>query len=157
MARHSTHFDELIDIAELKALSGEASFAKGLQLASQGWVQQTSDSPNHHDTLVQFYLELGRGQDACDWVANHRIPPPLLLTLAGQILSSNPVLGMDTTSGRQAAMWMRAITTAIRRIANGIIMLIPHIIQSVAASAHGLQRDDDGARIISANACQQPP
>jgi hypothetical protein len=54
-------------------------------------------------------------------------------------------------------MWMKAITTAIRRIANGIIMLIPHIIQSVAASAHGLQRDDDGARIISANACQQPP
>jgi hypothetical protein len=118
LARHATHFDELIDIAELKALSGEASFAKGLQLASQGRVQQTSDSSNHHDTLVQFYLELGR------------VP---------------------------AAMWMKAITTAIRRIANGIIMLIPHIIQSVAASAHGLQRDDDGARIISANACQQPP
>jgi hypothetical protein len=77
LARHSTHFDELIDIAELKALSGEASFAKGLQLASQGRVQQTSYSSNHHDTLVQFYLELGRVQDACDWVANHRITPPL--------------------------------------------------------------------------------
>jgi hypothetical protein len=36
LARHATHFDELIDIAELKALSGKASFAKGLQLASQG-------------------------------------------------------------------------------------------------------------------------
>ena len=40
MARRSAHVNELIDIAELKAQSGEASFANGTKLASQGAVQQ---------------------------------------------------------------------------------------------------------------------
>ncbi|HHQ4642575.1 TPA: SWIM zinc finger family protein [Aeromonas veronii] len=66
MARSSTHCDELIDLAELKAQSGETSFAKGVKLASQGAVQQLAQDGESITARVQgshlyrVRLEVGR-------------------------------------------------------------------------------------------------
>lgn len=62
-------------------------------------------SPMHHDALVRFYLELGSLQDACDWVANHKISPGLLLTLADKIAPAKPELAM-TYSFRVASSYV---------------------------------------------------
>ncbi|MFM4704172.1 SWIM zinc finger domain-containing protein [Aeromonas bivalvium] len=58
-------------------------------------VRQPFNSSSHQDALVRFYLALDRVQDACDWVALHRISPELLLTLADRIAPAEPVLAMS--------------------------------------------------------------
>lgn len=66
MARSTSHSAELIDIAELKAQSGDASFAKGVKLASQGVVQQLAQDGETITARVQgshlyrVRLECGR-------------------------------------------------------------------------------------------------
>ncbi|MGL6417465.1 SWIM zinc finger family protein [Aeromonas allosaccharophila] len=66
MARSTSHSAELIDIAELKAQSGDASFAKGVKLASQGAVQQLAQDGETITARVQgshlyrVRLECGR-------------------------------------------------------------------------------------------------
>ncbi|WP_429022338.1 SWIM zinc finger family protein [Aeromonas allosaccharophila] len=66
MVRSTSHSAELIDIAELKAQSGDASFAKGVKLASQGAVQQLAQDGETITARVQgshlyrVRLECGR-------------------------------------------------------------------------------------------------
>lgn len=63
----------------------------------QAAVRQPFNSSSHQDVLVRFYLEQGRAQDACDWVATHKISPELLLTLADKIAPDNPQLAISYT------------------------------------------------------------
>lgn len=60
----------------------------------QAAVRQPFNLPSHQDALVRFYLDQGRVQDACDWVAHHKISPELLLTLAERIAPDHPELAM---------------------------------------------------------------
>ena len=66
MAHSTSHSAELMDIAELKAQSGDASFAKGVKLASQGAVQQLAQDGETITARVQgshlyrVRLECGR-------------------------------------------------------------------------------------------------
>jgi len=63
----------------------------------QAAVRQTFNLSSHQDALVRFYLALDRVQDACDWVATHKISPALLLTLADRIAPAEPMLAMSYT------------------------------------------------------------
>lgn len=64
---------------------------------AQAAVSQPFNLSSHQDALVRFYLDQGRLQDACDWVATHQISPELLLTLADKIAPDNPLLAISYT------------------------------------------------------------
>jgi uncharacterized Zn finger protein len=61
----------------------------------QATVRQPFNLSSHQDALVRFYLDQGRLQDACDWVAHHKISPELLLTLADMIAPAEPQLAIS--------------------------------------------------------------
>lgn len=63
----------------------------------QAAIRQPFNLVTSQDSLVRFYLDQDRVQDACDWVATHKISPELLLTLADKIVSDNPLLAISYT------------------------------------------------------------